>query len=50
MSVRKVVEMKELAPGIVVFENVFPNSMEYVTRIEEQGISWRPAEVLVNEE
>jgi len=49
MSVRKVVEMKELAPGIVVFENVFPNSMEYVTRIEEQGISWRPAEVLVNE-
>ena len=49
MSVRKVVEMKELAPGIVVFENVFPNSMEYITRIEEQGISWRPAEVLVNE-
>ena len=50
MSVRKVVEMKELAPGIVVFENVFPNSMEYITRIEEQGISWRPAEVLVNQD
>ena len=42
--------MKELAPGIVVFENIFPESMEYIKRIEEEGISWRPAEVLVNEQ
>lgn len=42
--------MKELAPGIVVFENIFPDSLDYVKRIEESGISWRPAEVLVNEE
>lgn len=41
--------MKELAPGIVVFENIFPESMEYITKIAEQGISWRAAEVLVNE-
>ena len=42
--------MKELAPGIVVFENVFPESMDYIKRIEEEGIFWRPAEVLTNEE
>jgi predicted 2-oxoglutarate/Fe(II)-dependent dioxygenase YbiX len=41
--------MKELAPGIVVFENIFPESMEYIAKIQEQGISWRAAEVLVNE-
>jgi hypothetical protein len=41
--------MKELAPGIAVFENIFPDSLDYVKRIEESGISWRPAEVLVNE-
>jgi len=42
--------MKELAPGIVVFENIFPESMEYIKKIEESGISWKSAEVLVNEE
>jgi hypothetical protein len=42
--------MRELAPGIVVFENIFPESMDYIAKIEEQGISWRAAEVLVNEE
>lgn len=42
--------MKELAPGIVVFENIFTDSLDYIKRIEESGISWRPAEVLVNEE
>lgn len=42
--------MKELAPGIVVFENIFTESMDYIAKIEEQGISWRAAEVLVNEE
>jgi hypothetical protein len=41
--------MKELAPGIVVFENIFPESMDYINKIEEAGISWRPAEVLVNQ-
>lgn len=42
--------MKQLAPGIVVFENIFPESMEYIKKIEEAGISWRAAEVLVSEE
>ena len=42
--------MRELAPGIVVFENIFPESMDYIKRIEEDGIYWRPAEVLTNEE
>jgi len=41
--------MKELAPGIAVFENVFSESMKYIEQINEQGISWRSAEVLVNE-
>jgi len=40
--------MRELAPGIVVFDNIFTNSMEYVNKIQENNISWRPAEVLVN--
>ena len=42
--------MKELAPGIVLFEDVFPNAMEYIKRIQDENISWRAAEVLVNEE
>lgn len=41
--------MKELAPGIAVFDNVFTNSMQYIDKIKESGISWMPAEVLVNE-
>ncbi len=41
--------MKELAPGIVVFKNIFPESMDYIKMIEEAGVSWRSAEVLVNE-
>jgi len=49
MSYWKVVIMKELAPGIVVFENVFPESMDYIAKIEEAGVSWRAAEVLVDE-
>ena len=28
--------MKELAPGIVVFDNIFTNSMDYINKIEEQ--------------
>jgi len=42
--------MNELAPGIVVFEDIFPNSLEYIKRIQEEGLSWRPAEVLVNQD
>jgi hypothetical protein len=42
--------MKELATGIAVFENVFPDSMEYIKRIQEKNISWNPAEVLVNQD
>ena len=41
--------MKELAPGIVVFENIFLESIEYIKKIGEAGISWRPAEVLVDQ-
>jgi predicted 2-oxoglutarate/Fe(II)-dependent dioxygenase YbiX len=42
--------MKELAPGIVVFDNVFPNSLEYIKKIQEQDIYWGVAEVLVNQD
>lgn len=41
--------MKEIAPGIVVFKNVFPESMQYIYKMQQEGISWRAAEVLVNE-
>lgn len=50
MPIRKVVVMKELAPGIVVFDNIFQNSMGYVNKIEEQRMSWQAAEVLVNQD
>lgn len=49
MPSRKLVNMKELAPGIMVFENIFPDSMEYIKKIQEDNISWNPAEVLVNQ-
>ena len=37
--------MRELAPGIVVFDNIFPESMDYIKKISDQDIKWRPAEV-----
>ena len=40
--------MKHLAPGIAVFDNVFPESMDYVNEIISQNIEWRPAEVGVD--
>jgi hypothetical protein len=42
--------MKELAPGIVIFEDIFPDSMEYLKKIEESGSSWIPAGVLLTNE
>jgi len=42
--------MKEIAPGIVLFNNVFMNAREYVKAIEDSGISWRPAEVLASQD
>lgn len=42
--------MKQLAPGIVVFDNVFNNSMDYISKIKQENISWRSAEVLVNQD
>ena len=41
--------MKELAPGIAVFDNVFINSMDYINKIEENNILWNSAEVLLDE-
>lgn len=40
----------ELAPGIYVFDNVFLNASSYIKTIEEQGINWQIAEVLVDHE
>ena len=42
--------MKELAPGIVIFEDIFPDSMEYLKKIEESESSWIPAGVLLTNE
>jgi hypothetical protein len=41
--------MRELAPGIVVFDDIFLNSIDYIKEIENSGIQWHPAEVLVEE-
>jgi hypothetical protein len=41
--------MKELAPGIVVFENIFLESMKYIKRVQEEGLPWKAAEILVND-
>lgn len=41
--------MKELAPGIVVFENIFLDSLEYLNIIKKENIAWQPAEVLLND-
>lgn len=42
--------MKELAPGIVIFDNVFLNAKKHIRKIEDSNISWRPAEVLADQE
>jgi hypothetical protein len=41
--------MKELAPGIVVFDNIFPDSMDFIKEIARQDIQWRPAEVGIDD-
>ena len=42
--------MKELASGIVIFENIFPDSMEYLKKIEESDASWMSAGVLLTDD
>jgi len=37
--------MNLLAPGIATFDNIFPESMDYVNEILNQNIEWRKAEV-----
>lgn len=41
--------MKELAPGIVLFDNVFPDAMDYVNKINNEKVLWRQAEVLLDQ-
>jgi 2OG-Fe(II) oxygenase superfamily len=43
------VAMEELAPGIVIFDDIFPEALTYITKIEQLGIKWQAAEVLVNQ-
>jgi hypothetical protein len=38
-----------LAPGIMLFDDVFTNSMFYINKINESDIKWQEAEVLVDE-
>ena len=40
----------ELATGIVAYDNVFIDAIKYIDKINENGISWRSAEVLVNQD
>lgn len=39
--------MKELAPGIAVFDNVFMDAIKYVNLIEANCLKWNPAKVVV---
>lgn len=41
--------MKELAPGIVIFDDIFPEALSYINEFERLGIKWQPAEVLVDQ-
>lgn len=41
--------MNHLAPGIATFDDIFPEALEYIKRIQEENIEWRKAEVLVDE-
>lgn len=40
----------ELAPGIVVYDNIFVNAIDYIKQIDENHISWGSAEVLINQD
>ena len=39
----------ELAPGIMLFDNVFLNAMDHIEKIESSGLEWQPAPVLLDE-
>ena len=41
--------MKELAPGIVIFDDIFPEALTYINEIEKLGTKWEAAEVLVDQ-
>lgn len=42
------ITQEELAPGILSFYNVFPESKSYIQQMEAQNIYWQKAEVLVD--
>jgi SM-20-related protein len=41
--------VKELAPGIVIFDDIFPEALTYINEIEKLGTKWEAAEVLVDQ-
>jgi hypothetical protein len=41
--------VKELAPGIVIFDNIFLEAQAYISEIEKLDIKWEAAEVLVDQ-
>lgn len=43
------VVVKELAPGIVIFDDIFPEALTYINEIEKLGTKWEAAEVLVDQ-
>lgn len=40
----------ELAPGVVVYDNIFLDALGYIKEIQENNINWRSAEVLANQD
>ena len=42
--------MNELAPGIVMFDNIFPDSMDYISKLSETAGIWSLASVVEDEE
>jgi hypothetical protein len=39
---------EELAKGIMIFQNVFINSGDYLKKIEDEGIAWEKAKIIHN--
>jgi hypothetical protein len=42
------IQFEELAPGIILYDNVFPNAAEHIKAIEASGLEWKPAPVLLD--
>lgn len=45
----QMVKMEELAPGIMLFHNVFTDAQEYLNNINSSNLTWKTAQVLMDQ-